>query len=350
VRINLSEEKTILLRKAADKLLERANAKGEEEILIIADEKTDTLVIDAVYQASFETGNYPTLIIQPQRPDSDMFTEPPRIVSAAMKSYPDLVIPLAMNVSPYTNTYTDMLRNSRVLGFIYPTVNSMIEYLLHIDYDLTDKICDSLTALMYKTTECRFTSDAGTDLKMTFGDRHVADDPGKVEKKGDENYLPGACVCAAPIEESWEGTITYDALVYPPIGNLSTPVKLNIEHGVVKNITGGQDAKIFEHWLKSFNDPNMFRMCHIGIGTNPYFASLCGRKTLDERICGIVGAGLGTNDIPVFEGTIRAKAHTDGYMRCANLYFDDEIIIERGRFVHPDLKDLTEAFFCMDPL
>jgi leucyl aminopeptidase (aminopeptidase T) len=346
----LNEEKLAILDQVAEKLLQRASVREEEELLILADEKTDRHVVDAVYRASMNAKAYPTLVVQPRRPRTSVFTEPPKIVSAAMKSYPDLVIPLAMNVSPYTKTYTEMLRNSRVLGFIYPTVDSMIEYLLNIDYNLTDKICEELTSLMYETTECRFTSDQGTDLTMTYGDRHVADNPGKVKKKGEENYLPGACVCVAPLEDSWNGVIVYDALVYPPIGNLSSPVKLEVENGVVQSIEGGEEAKTFESWLKSFDDPNMFRMCHTGIGANPYFKELRGRKTLDERICGIVGAGLGTNDIPVFEGTIRAKAHTDGYMRCANVYFDDEIIIEKGRFVHPNLKDLTKAYFCMDPL
>jgi hypothetical protein len=36
-----------------------------------------------------------------------------------------------------------------------------------------------------------------------------------VEKGVDENYLPGACVCAAPIEESLEGTIVFDGLLFP---------------------------------------------------------------------------------------------------------------------------------------
>ena len=346
----MSDEKLAQLRRAALKLARRANVRKGENLLILADTTTDKQVVEAVFEASIELEALPTLLVQPYSKDNDMFAEPPKIVAAAMTSFPDVVIPLAKGCSPYTNTYGEMLRNSRVLGFIYPTVESMINLLLNIDYDIIDKISDTLTELLANTRVCRFTSTAGTDITMAFGGRHIADDPGRVARKGDENYLPGACVCVAPLEESWEGTIVYDALAYPPIGTLANPIRLVVSHGVVQRIEGGEEAKRFRKWLEDFDDQNMFRMCHIGIGINPQFNKLTGIKTLDERIYGIVGAGLGTNDIPVFEGTIRAKAHTDGYMRCASVYLDGVPLVENGKFVHLKLKDYSDAGFCMRTL
>ena len=38
---------------------------------------------------------------------------------------------------------------------------------------------------------------------------------------------------------------------------------------MVINISGGSDADAFDAWLKSFNDPNMYRVAHLAYGFGP---------------------------------------------------------------------------------
>lgn len=343
----MSMEKLFKLQKTGKKIVRRANVKKGENLLIIANTVTNRIIIDVIFNAAAKIGASPLTITVPAIEQKDGFVEPPKVLATAMKTA-DVVIPLIPwnQLSPYTNAYLEMLKHSRVLGIQMLSVDNIINWILNIDYDKIDKISQVLTDLLSDTQEFKIDSTGGTDITMTFGNRHIADDPGKVEKIGEENYLPGACMCVAPLEESWEGTIVFDGLVYPPIGLLTSPIKLEVSEGIVKNIEGMDDAKRFKKWLEDFNDPNMFRMCHIGIGMNPQLNKFSGIKFWDERIFGIVGTGLGTNDIPVFGGKIRAKGHTDGYMRCASVYIDGVPLIKKGRFVHPKLKDLSNAHFC----
>jgi 2,5-dihydroxypyridine 5,6-dioxygenase len=338
-----SENRDLRLKAAAKMFIQRAHVKEGESVVITADTDCDMELIDALFDAACDVNAIP---IVAKIPGGDrMFREPPKSVAEAMKSA-DVVFPIK-GFNPYTDVMREVLPRTRILGMVRPSADNLIKYMLDLDYELIDQVNDVLTELLENTTICRYTSTAGTDLTMEFGDRHIADDPGRVYKTADENYLPGACVCVAPLEDSWEGTLVYDALVWPPVGNLTGQVKLEIKGGVIQSIEGGEEAMRFKEWLESFDDLNMFRMCHIGIGNNPDYRELTGIKTFDERCYGIVGAGVGTNDIPVFEGTIRAKSHADGYMKCANVYIDGVPLIEKGRFVHPRLKGFSDAYFCM---
>jgi len=335
----MSEQKFAQLREAGRKVVDRANVRKGENLVVTADTRTDMRIIEVIFDAAREIGAVPFSVIVPASGQEDHFTEPPKVFAEALKGA-DVVIPL-VRFSSYASAILETLKQKRVLGFaIAPTVDQVIEWMLDIDYEKIDKISRVVTDLLSDTREFKITSPAGTDVVMMFGGRHIADDPGKVEKTGDENYLPGACICVAPIEESWEGTIVFDALVYPPIGLLSSPIRLEVSHGRIEKIGGKDDAKKLKQWLEEFDDPNMFRMCHIGIGTNPQFKKFTGLKMLDERIYGIVGSGMGTNDIPVFEGNIRAKGHTDGYMNFASVYLDGTPLIQDGKFVHPKLRNV----------
>ena len=326
----------VQLKKAAKVLLERANLKRGENLVVTADTVTDVRIVDAIFATAREVGAVALAVTVPSVAQGDHYAESPQLFVDALKSA-DLVLPL-IRFSSYAESYLDVLKQKRVLGFaVPPSVSQFINWILKLDYKKMDKLCQVVTDLLYKTREFKITSKVGTDITMMLGDRHVADDPGKVEKAGDENYLPGACVCPTPLEDTWNGTIVYDALLYPPIGLLKSLVRLEVSNGVIKSIEGGKDAEKFNDWLASFSDPNMYRMAHLGIGTNHHFKRFTGIKSLDERMYGIVGAGIGTNDIPVFQGNIRAKGHTDGYMKSASVYLDGELLIKDGRFVHPKI-------------
>lgn len=325
------ENMTRLLRKAAKKILQRASVQPEESLVITTDMVTDKRIIDALLDAACELGATPISITMPTRERGDHFSEPPQVFVDALKGA-DVIIPLA-GFSSYAAPVLEVLKNARLLGFaLRPTAAQAIDWMLHVNYERMDELCSAVTKRLYNSREITITSTGGTDVTMKLGKRHVADDPGKVEKIGDEQYLPGACVDVAPLEETWQGRIVFDALLHPPIGILSSKVALTVHDGKIENIEGGAQARRFQRWLDAFHDLNMYRMCHIGIGLNPHFKKLTGLKSLDERIYGIVGTGIGTNDIPVFQGTIRAKGHTDGYMKCASVSLDGDSIIENGKF------------------
>jgi len=309
------------LTRVARIILNRANVQKEERLLIISETASDHEVVDAVFGVAYDMGVISTLVVIPTR--GVWMAEPPDILAAAMKTA-DIVIPLIPyeSLDCYSKAYRDMLRGgTRALGFPGVTANNAIKWLLHCDFEKTDKRCRVLTNLFSNANVIKVSSLGGTEISARIGrKRPVANDPGKVDKPGDENYLPPACVNIAPLEDSWEGVAVFDALVSPPVGLVKNPVTVEIEKGRITKISGKEEARHFEDWLKSFNDENMFRPCHVGIGVNPDFRKFEGHKFTDERISGAVIIGFGTNDLPCFGGTIRAKSHTDGLMKDASIY------------------------------
>jgi len=327
------------LTRSAKIILDRANVKKAENLLIISETASDNKVVDTVFAMAYEREAVPTLAIIPTR--GVQMIEPPKILAFAMKAA-DVIISLIPieSLDCYTKAWRDVLkRGTRVLGFQSATVDKVVKYLLHCDFRSIDKHCEVITHLFSNASDIKVSSPGGTKISAKLGKRPVANDPGKIEKPGDENYLPPACVNVAPLEDSWNGVAVFDALVSPPIGLVKNPVVVEVKKGKISKIIGKEEARIFQNWLESFNDENMFRLCHVGVGVNPDFKEFTGHKNIDERILGAVIIGFGTNDLPCFGGTIRAKAHTDGLMKNASIYLDGVPILQDGKFVHPDFKE-----------
>jgi len=114
-----------------------------------------------------------------------------------------------------------------------------------------------------------------------------------------------------------------------------------VREGRVVKISGGKEARVFERWLKSFNDPKMFCIAHISYGCNPG-AKLTGNILEDERLWGVVEWGLGSQS-STFKGSLGlASSHTDGICMNPTVWADGEVVIENGEYVHPELADLVK--------
>ena len=183
----------------------------------------------------------------------------------------------------------------------------------------------------------RVTTPAGTDVEFDNAPgREYCTADGFV-RKGEIKMFPGQ-ISWAPIFESINGTIVVDGTLTPPFGRIVTsPVKMTIEKGYITKIEGGSDAKDFEAWLKSFNDPNMFLCAHISYGFGPN-AKLSGDIVEDERVWGStewcwcnVGPQL-VSDIP---GGIPAASHSDGICLNSSVWLDGVQILDKGVIVGP---------------
>ena len=183
----------------------------------------------------------------------------------------------------------------------------------------------------------RVTTPAGTDVEFDNAPgREYCTADGFV-RKGEIKMFPGQ-ISWAPVFESINGTIVVDGTLTPPFGRIVTsPVKMTIEKGYITKIEGGSDAKDFEAWLKSFNDPNMFLCAHISYGFGPN-AKLSGDIVEDERVWGSTEWGWGNvgpqlvSDIP---GGIPAATHSDGICLNSSVWIDDVQVLDKGVVVGP---------------
>jgi len=326
-----------LLLRGAHKFLERVSLKRGESLLLITEPPSDRRLADGLFEAAWQLGARPITAMIPYRGEHNV--DPPKTLAATMKAA-DAAITLIPYESAdfYTRPFLEMLQvGTRMLGFLSGTVEKLVRYIYEHDFTVTDRICEVLESVMSRAREIRITCPRGTELSATIGGRPVQLNPGKVSNPGDEGYLPPGVVGQAPLEESWNGVVVFDAFAYP-VGLLREPIRVEIREGRIQQISGGRQADQWREWFVSRNDPNIYWVAHYGFGINPTFRKLTGLKFLDERMYGLFDVGFGTNDLPCFMGKIRANGHTDGLLTKASVFFDGTCVFREGTFVLPEIE------------
>lgn len=157
-------------------------------------------------------------------------------------------------------------------------------------------------------------------------------------RKGEIKMFPGQ-IAWAPRFESINGTIVVDGTLSPPLGAVKSPVTFTIENGDIVSIEGGTDAAEFEAWLKSFDDPQMFKVAHLAYGFGPN-AKLSGDIVEDERVWGCTEWGFGNvggclvSDMPGEDG-IPGASHSDGICLNCSVWVDGTQVLDKGVVVGP---------------
>jgi leucyl aminopeptidase (aminopeptidase T) len=325
-------------RKAAELAVTKcASLRAGEKALVLADTGTDQRVIKAFSVAATVAGGVVSTVIF-QKPEAAHTEPPPPVVAAMCKA--DAIFDVTTVHITLSKAYGKardsgarilMMSGLPIKMFLHPAV-------LEIDIERLGRLTEKIVYLAFKAETCKITSALGTSFEMKFSkERPLRTCYCRVAGPGELNYMPSGAWYFAPIEETVRGTIVIDGSLYPPIGKLKTPVELIVDEGKIEKIKGKIEANRFQQWMSKLKDPNMFYIAHVGSGTNPK-ASLTGNIMIDERILGAVNVGIG-NNMGVLKGLIRAKSHSDGIILRPSMYFDDDIIIKNGYYVHPSLQD-----------
>jgi leucyl aminopeptidase (aminopeptidase T) len=308
-----------------------ANIKAGENTLVLGDTTSNREMMDAVVQASTELGAETLLMIYPQKDIINVEPSPP--VAAALKTS-DVVIDLAVNYIIHTEAYQE----ARTAGMraLVTQPRGIEDYIISgvigIDYD--KMVCEgNKIARLYETCKkCRIISEEGTNVEMELAGRPAVHRDGIVKGKGEIDYFPGSQVSIAPVEESINGTVIVNGSLFPPVGKLDNLVTIRLEKGRITEIKGGTQARNWEKWLKSWDDPNMFYVAHFSIGGNPS-AKISGNILEDERVRGCVVFGFGSQ-MADFKGKIgKAKNHTDAVTLHNTVFLDDKMVVDNGNIL-----------------
>lgn len=306
--------------------------KEGENVVITADSSTDRRVVEEVAKASFSIGANPVILYYPT--SYKAFEEPFKPIAEAV-SNSDVWIEFAY----YCIMHTPCFRKAMSFGTRYTCLTGMDVTMLvntigNVNIDKLIEFGEYLTEKIEKSNKVIIKDKNGTSLKCDKTGRKVKHSGQKATKKGYPVMLAGQ-VTWCPIEEKIEGKIVFDAAVFPPseLGILNSNVVLTLEKGVVTKIEGKNDAKIFENWLKSFNDPNMFRLAHYSMGFNPGVTKATGRIVEDERIFGCIEFGLGSQGKSLMGAFWNAASHTDGIVSKPTIILDDKEFEKDGIYV-----------------
>lgn len=247
-----------------------ANVVEGEQVLLLAEPSTPSLVLDALAFAAAARGASVNVLVKEPTPLGEPLAAP---VAAAIKA-------------------TDVLFD---LG--YPTVHSEAGFLAAFDYGTRNLIVrphpDALAAeaarfplelfyelgkrtqgLVREKRTIRVTDPNGSDLTMTVSPGAVGAyigpvpyQPGPAVPGYIGTFPPGTTVWG-DLECSASGTLVADAAyVYP---RLSRPITVTIEDGWVTDIEGGEEAATI--WGLTAGLENANRLAELGFGLNPKVA------------------------------------------------------------------------------
>lgn len=313
-----------------------------ESIAITYDTESNEEIVEATAQAAVILGAKPLVLKTAaardcgKAGDIDMPTE---ALVAGIKGC-DAWVEYNAKYIFYSTTYDRIVADPndrpRYMNQNGVTPEMLIRNIGRVDNIMLNKFIMAIADATYQAKHIRVTTPAGMDIEFdNEPGREFAVADGFV-RKGEIKMFPGQ-ISWSPNFDSINGTIVVDGTINPPLGMVKSPIHFKVEKGMVTEVYGGTDAKAFEDWLKSFNDPGMFRVAHLAYGFGPN-AQLNGDVVEDERVWGCTEWGFGniggilTSDIP---GGIPAASHSDGISLNSSVWLDGVQVLDEGVVVGP---------------
>jgi aminopeptidase len=204
----------------------------------------------------------------------------------------------------------------------------------NLDYAKMDKAQDALADLMKKTDKVRI-SGPGTEL--TFSIKGIGS-----EKCSGQCNIPDGEVYTAPVRDSVNGTISYNAATLYN-GVTFENVKFTFENGKIVEATSNDTARLNDI-LDS--DEGARYIGEFAIGFNPYILHPMKDILFDEKIAGSLHFTPG-QAYEVTDNGNRSSIHWDLVLiqrpeyGGGEIYFDDVLIRKDGIFVIPELEGLN---------
>lgn len=328
------------IQKAAYILVtDMTNIKPGENVLIYADTVTNRQVVEATASAAHAVGGEVTVVWIETRPQPGI--EPPPPLREALKAA-DVVIEFATQYIGYTQAYIDSWKKygSRNMELCGMNPEMMVRLIGRVNRKKLLEFGEKLCEITRKAKRIEITSPEGTDFTGDLDGRPIVLRSGIIREPGMQENVGGQ-ITFLPLEETANGTMVFDAEVYPPCGLLREPIEVDFKEGKIVEIRGGVQAKEWERWIQSFNDPYMYQLAHISYGIVPG-AKLTGDILEDERIFGCITTGMGFQPPHAKGKGGPAKAHHDGIMLHPTVKLDGVIIEKEGEYVHPELVKLME--------
>jgi len=298
--------------------------KKEETLLIVTDETKREIAL-SLLDAGKELCKEALFIEMKSRDINGQ--EPPEQISALMKQVDVVICPTQKSL-----THTAARREAAALGVRVGTmpgiqVETMLRC-LNADADKVIQLTKTIAEKLRATSEIRVVTEKGTDIRMPMKDRQVLESTGVLREKGNWGNLPSGEVYLAPWEDKSNGKIVIDGSM-AGIGLLKSPITVKVENGYAEKIYGGDEAKkLIELLDKPGREARA--VAEFGIGTN-YMAQLCGEILEDEKVFGTIHIAFGNN--MSMGGKISVSSHLDGLIKEPDVYFDDVLIMEKGKLL-----------------
>ncbi len=250
--------------------------------------------------------------------------EPKSLVTETMKAADVVVIPTSTSL-----THTNARRVANAQGARVATMPSITEDIMQraipVDYEKVRERSVTIAELLSAADAARITTEKGTDLVLPLKGRKAEPDIGIYHERGDFGNLPAGEAYIAPLEGVSEGVMVVDGAI-AGIGKLDELVTIKVRNGMAEIIENCPqlESALDEHGALARS------IAELGVGTNEK-AQVIGNVLEDEKVMGTVHVAMGNNKS--FGGTVDVPVHLDCILLEPTLEIDDEIIIERGKWL-----------------
>lgn len=305
------------LAAAASTAIEQCLNLGAEESCLVVTDDERAAIGDALYEAAAAVGE-PSIIRYP--PGDTHGGEPSEPVAAAMREADVFLAPTTKSLSHTRARSAACEAGAR--GATLPGITRDVFLTgLDADYDAIAAACESVYEQVVDAAEIRITTPAGTDLRVTPGDRPWQQDTGIVHSAGEFSNLPAGEVFVSPATA--DGTYVVDGTMMPHGRLTDRTITIEVSDGQVTAISDEELRETVAEAAESVGDA-AYNLAELGIGTNVAVTELVGSVLLDEKAGGTVHVAIG--DDASIGGDTEAPIHLDGILRDATVYADGDPI------------------------
>lgn len=251
--------------------------------------------------------------------------EPPPQIAELMKTADVVLCPTAKSLT-HTDARREAVKHGVRVGTMPGISMETMVRCLNADYDRIIKMTKYVADLLKKTSVVRVVTEKGTDISMPMKDRQILESTGVLRNKGESGNLPSGEVYLAPWEDKTNGKVVIDGSM-AGIGMLTEPIEIEVINGYAEKIEGGKHAKQLAEMLDNAGREAR-AVAEFGFGTN-YKAELCGQILEDEKVFGTIHVAFGNN--VSMGGNIRVSSHLDGLVKEPDVYFDDLLVMKKGK-------------------
>lgn len=252
--------------------------------------------------------------------------EPPSIVTLMMSKSNVIMLQTTYSLSHTKARLLTTKAGGRVASL--PTVtHDLMMRTLKTDYSQLAQLTTTLAKQLTDASVARVTTSNGTDIRFDIKGRAGIDDTGIYRKRGAFGNLPAGEAFIAPVEGTSNGIYVVDGS-FDAI-ELDEPITITIKDGMAIAITGGAAAKALCKKMADINNPLVYSIAELGIGTNK-MANPRGDLIEAEKAYGTVHIALGNN--ATIGGVVAVPFHSDGVLLKPTLYLDESVVIDNGVF------------------
>lgn len=309
------------------RMLELCNVRPDEQVLLYSDSSTYPHYPAAFMGAALSLGADVFQIIHPRM-------SPEKSVAEAWKRA-DLVIELVPVLRDYANVTKEAQEaGTRIFRVAQP---EEITRRLVPTKEMRRRV-EVGADLLQAGKKIRITSPNGTDLTLNKEGRDALRLYGIADKPGRWDIWPSGMVNCAPIENIGDGLLVLSRSdhIKQLRRYINDPVYLEIRNGCITSIKGGLDADLLVEWFRKFNDPNAYRVSHVGWGCDKRADWLKEGQDIPVYY-GVMEIAFGANRGVYVQGNTVSKAHIDFCCRFNSFWVDDLKILDQGDFAVEDL-------------